>query len=137
VVTDGLGVLSAEVTRVSERLRTLGLARLARPLEPAGRSTPEPSRSPAPGDVPGVEPGASCPSVADAAHELAQRLADLAADAEGRARLPVPRLGDHAVGDQVAVTGHDLVSLARAGRLDQDRLDRAVELLRDLRLALP
>ena len=137
MVSDGIGVLSAEVTRVSERLRTLGLARLARPLELAGRSTPEPSRSLAPGDVTRVELGASSPSVADAAHELAQRLADLAADAESRPRVMVPRLGDHAVGDQVAVTGHDLAALARAGRLDVDRLDRAVQLLRDLRLALP
>jgi hypothetical protein len=137
VVGGGVEVLSAEVTRVSERLRTLGLARLALPLDLAGRSTPEPSRSPAPRDVTGVEPGPSSPSVADAGHELAQWLADLAADVEGRPRLPVPRLGDHAVGHQVAVTGNDLVTLAHAGRLDADRRDRAVQLLRDLRLALP
>ncbi|HSK54238.1 MAG TPA: hypothetical protein VK908_03205 [Jiangellales bacterium] len=76
-------------------------------------------------------------SVADAARDLVQQLADLAADAEARPRRPVPRLGDYAVGDQVEVTGNDLVALARAGELDPDRQDRAVELLRDLRLALP
>ena len=137
MVGDGLVVLSAEVTRASERLRILGHARLLLPVELAGRSTPKPSRSLGPGDVAGMELGASYPSVADAAHALAQRLADLAADAEGRPRLPVPRLGDHAAGDQVAVTGNDLVALARAGRLDADRLDLAVEMLRHLRLALP
>ncbi|HEU4489228.1 MAG TPA: hypothetical protein VFR74_00015 [Jiangellales bacterium] len=137
MVTDGLGVLSAEVTRVSEQLRRLGHARLARPLDLALRPTPDPSLPTAPGNVTGVELEASYPSVADAAHALAQRLADLAADAERRTRLPVPRLGDHAVGDQVAVTGNDLVALARAGRLDADRLDLAVEMLRHLRLALP
>ena len=124
MVTDGLGVLSAEVTRVSERLRRLGHARLARPLDLALRPTPDPSLPTAPGNVTGVELEASYPSVADAAHALAQRLADLAADAEGRTRLPVPRLGDHAVGDG-------------GQRLDADQLDLAVEMLRHLRLALP
>jgi hypothetical protein len=127
--------LSAEVSRVSDRLRTLGHARLARPLDVASRSTPRPSRLLDPGH--GAESGTSSPSVADAAHGLAQQLADLAADAEGRPRALVPRLGDHAVGDQVAVTGNDLIVLARAGGLDGDRLDLATELLRDLRLALP
>ena len=50
---------------------------------------------------------------ADLAHHLAQRLADLAADAEGGVRRPLPRLdGDLALPDQLAVTSDDLV---RAG----------------------
>ncbi|MBB5786077.1 hypothetical protein [Jiangella mangrovi] len=42
-------------------------------------------------------------------HRLAQALADAAADARGEPRRPVPRLGDHALPDQVAVTGRDLL----------------------------
>lgn len=50
---------------------------------------------------------------ADLAHHLAQRLADLAADAEGAPRRPLPRLdGDLVLPDQLAVTSDDLV---RAG----------------------
>jgi len=48
--------------------------------------------------------------VADAAHSLAQLLADLAAEAGDEPRRVVPRLSDLAVGDQVAVTLHDLVA---------------------------
>jgi hypothetical protein len=159
VTGDGVEQLSAEVSRVTDRLRTLGHARLARPLGPAAQAgggssgsvgatgppgwqaSPGPSVAPDPSVAPGVRspkaPDQVGRSVADAARDLAQQLADLAADAEARPRRPVPRLGDHAVGDQVAVTGNDLVTLARAGELDLDRQDRAVELLRDLRLALP
>ncbi len=46
---------------------------------------------------------------ADAAHRLAQELADAAAGLVGDPLRPVPRLGDLAVGDQVAVTGADLL----------------------------
>jgi hypothetical protein len=75
--------LDRELRRVTDRLRTLGLARLERP-GPDGR-TP-----------------------AQRAHEVAQALADLAADATGRDRRDVPVLPAHAVADQVAVTGLDL-----------------------------
>jgi hypothetical protein len=48
-------------------------------------------------------------SRADLVHALVQRLADLGADAEGRARLPVPRLdNDLALPDQVRVVALDL-----------------------------
>jgi hypothetical protein len=36
-----------------------------------------------------------------------QHLADLTADAEGRARRPVPELPAHALADQLLVLGHD------------------------------
>jgi hypothetical protein len=82
--------LAVEITRVSERLRTLPLARLSAPLPPH-------------------------PSRAAAAHALAQRLATAAQGIDCRA-LPqpptwrtVPRLADHAAGDQVAVTGRELL----------------------------
>jgi len=49
----------------------------------------------------------------DALHELVQRLADLAADAEGQPRRPVPRLAsDLVLPDQLRVVVHDLL---RAG----------------------
>lgn len=38
-----------------------------------------------------------------------QRLADLAADADGEPRRPVPVLGAHALADQALVLGHDLL----------------------------
>jgi hypothetical protein len=56
--------------------------------------------------------------VAVAAHELAQALADAAAGVEARAAdrppplRPVPRLSVFALGDQIAVTVHDLADAA-------------------------
>jgi hypothetical protein len=50
-------------------------------------------------------------SRADVMHALIQRLADLAADAEGRPRRAVPRLGNNlALPDQLRVTAADLVA---------------------------
>ena len=75
-------------------------------------------------------------SRADAARALAQDLADRAAVLVGGPPRPLPRLPDLAVGDQVAVTGTDLV-LAAAGHPDPGGLvAAAVERCRALRLAL-
>ena len=79
--------LQADLGRTVDRLRTLGLARLEASF------APEPTR-------------------ADAARAVAQRLADLAADLDGRPRLMLPALGVQAAGDQLAVTGHDLLDAA-------------------------
>lgn len=87
------GRVEAELARVVDRLRSMSLARLAAPLPPYD-------------------------SRADAAREIAQRLADAAADLAGDVRRPVPRLGDQVVGDQVAVTGHDLLDAARRASAD-------------------
>lgn len=81
--------LGLDLARTADRLRSMGLARLAASFEP------EPTR-------------------ADAARALAQGLADAAADLSGRPRRRVPRLGDAAVGDQVAVCGRDLLAAAAA-----------------------
>ena len=54
---------------------------------------------------------------ADAARRTAQALADLAADAEGLPRRPLPPLGVHGVGDQVAVTGADVLAACGPGAL--------------------
>jgi hypothetical protein len=54
----------------------------------------------------------------DLVHHLAQRLADQAADAEGQARRPLPRLDDLALPDQLAVTSDDLT---RTGDRDAAR----------------
>jgi hypothetical protein len=116
--------LAVEVDRVADRLRSLGTARLQRPERP-GR-----------------------PDAAGAAHDLARRLADLAEQAEARVgrrepdRRDLPRLAPHAAGDQVAVTGADLVAaLAVLGAPDARQRDawtaEAVRALRALRHALP
>jgi hypothetical protein len=103
--------LEADLRRTADRLRTLGLARLGASF------APEATR-------------------ADAARDVAQRLADLAADLEGEPRRTVPRLADAAVGDQVAVCGHDLLAAASAAPpgpgVDADVL-AAADLLLDLR----
>lgn len=102
--------LEADLGRTVDRLRTLGLARLGASF------APEPTR-------------------ADAARVVAQRLADLAADLEGEPRRTVPRLADAAVGDQVAVCGHDLLAAAAAAQPDPD-VDAAVLVAADLLLDL-
>jgi hypothetical protein len=82
--------LEADLRRTVDRLRTLGLARLGASF------APEPTR-------------------ADAARGVAQRLADAAADLEGGPRRTLPRVADPAVGDQVAVCGHDLRAAVAPG----------------------
>lgn len=59
---------------------------------------------------------------ADAAHGLAQELADATAGLVGDPVRAVPRLGDLAVGDQVAVTGADLLSALDAASSGQGEL---------------
>lgn len=80
---------SADLGRTVDRLRSMGLARLAASFEP------ESTR-------------------ADAARGVAQRLADAAADLVGEVRRELPRLADGAVGDQLAVCGRDLLTVANA-----------------------
>ncbi|WP_380161314.1 hypothetical protein [Kineococcus sp. R86509] len=77
----------------ADRVRGLPLARLDRPRTPDG------------------------PSPADAVRSAAQALADLAADAEGEPRRPLPRLATHGIGDQLAVVGHDVVHFGDAAAL--------------------
>ena len=75
------------------------------------------------------------PTRADAARAVAQLLADSAADLEGGPRRTLPRLADGAVGDQVAVCGHDLLAAAadRAAPEVDDVLLAAADALLDLR----
>lgn len=90
--TSGAGAgerYAVQLGRTVDRLRSLAIARLSAPFEP------EPTR-------------------ADAAHRLAQRLADVAAGLDGGGSRSLPRLADPAVGDQVAVCGHDLLDAAAA-----------------------
>ncbi|PRY15236.1 hypothetical protein [Kineococcus rhizosphaerae] len=92
----------------ADRVRGLPLARLDRPA--AGEST----------------------SPADAVRAAAQELADLAADAEGRDRRPLPRLATHGLGDQLAVVGADVVRSGTA-----TTLAAAHDVLARVRRALP
>jgi hypothetical protein len=91
--------LAADVRRVADRLRTLSAARLAGPPAPPEDGMP-PYRS-----------------RAQAARGAAQAMADAAAALEfaavsvgGCQWRRLPELPDFAVGDQVAVTGHDLLA---------------------------
>jgi hypothetical protein len=86
--------LARDVERVSDRLRGLSAARLAAAAPPYSSRT-------------------------EAARATAQALADVAAGLEA-SREPVeptwrtlPVLDDLSVGDQIAVTGHDLLAAAR------------------------
>jgi hypothetical protein len=92
--------LTADVRRVADRLRTLSQAQLAAPVPPY------PSRA------------AGGRAVAQRLATAAQGLEAGAAGDEPRWR-DVPALSDFAVGDQLAVTGHDLLAaLDEAGPAD-------------------
>ena len=90
--------LEADVRRVADRLRNLSQARLAGPPAP-----------PAAGMPPYV-------SRAQAARAAAQAMADASGAIEAATAgtvfvwQPLPELADLAVGDQVAVTGNDLLA---------------------------
>lgn len=90
---DAVGVLAGEVGRVADRLRSMSDVRLGQPFPPVGTR-------------------------ASAALDLAQLLADAAQGVEERDRphppasRVVPDVGVFALGDQVAVTGTDLVTAA-------------------------
>ena len=98
---------AVELGRVVDRLRSMPLTRLAAPW-------------------------GEYPSRAAGARALAQRLADRAADLAGLPHRLVPEGGDAAVGDQVAVTGRELLSL----ELSDDDLAAVTADLREVRLTL-
>jgi hypothetical protein len=98
---------AVELSRVVDRLRTMPLTRLAAPW----------------GDY---------PSRAAGARALAQRLADRAADVSGAPHRPVPDVGDAAVGDQVAVTGREFLSLV----LSEGDVSAVTADLREVRFTL-
>lgn len=96
--------LEADVRRVSDRLRSLSGARLAAP--PAAPAPPDPDGPPYPSRA---QAGRA------AANALAAAAQALEAAAEGvpqvrHDRRDLPTLSDFAVGDQVAVTGKDLLA---------------------------
>lgn len=98
---------AVELGRVVERFRTMPLTRLEAPWPPHA-------------------------SRAAAARSLAQWLADRAARLGGWGRHEVPDVGMAAVGDQLAVTGADLLAL------DPPPAERGemAERLRQMRLSL-
>lgn len=77
-----------EADRVADRLRVVLPRLLRREDDTAGRE------------------------LLDRARATLQALADLGAEAQGRRPRPVPRLGPHAIPDQVTVLVHDLVGQA-------------------------
>jgi hypothetical protein len=94
-VDGSVAALRSEIARVADRLRTIPHAQLSAPCPPYG-------------------------SRADAGRRAAQILADAAAGVEAAAQASpphwpeLPALGDFAVGDQVAVTGRELVDALSA-----------------------
>ncbi len=95
---DVRALVQVEGTRVVDLLRSLGTARLSRP-------------------------GTDAPSPADQAHQVGQALADRAADGAGRVRRPLPRLADHAAGDQLAVLVVDVLAEADPADLELALVD--------------
>jgi hypothetical protein len=102
--------LRIEVRRVADRLRSMSEERLTRPFPPHA-------------------------SRAAAGLALAQLLADSSAALEGAPPRRVPDLGPLAVGDQVAVTGTDVVTAA-AGVPDDPQVQRCLDALAELRRTL-
>jgi hypothetical protein len=130
--------LAADVRRVADRLRTLSAARLAGPPAPPEDGMP-PYRS-----------------RAQAARGAAQAMADAASALESAAAgggwvewRPLPELADFSVGEQVAVTGHDLLAALELVPPDTDvywdvlehgparhQVEQAARLLADVRRRL-
>jgi hypothetical protein len=67
----------------------------------------------------------------DVAYAAVVALADVAADAEGRKPVPVPRLDDDVLADQLAVMLHDVVAHG-----DANACHRAATIVTDLATAL-
>ena len=103
---DPRAALTAEATRVTDRLRGLALDRLTR--------RDEDGRTPA-----------------ERARAAAQVLADLAASSAGREPREVPELAPHGVADQVAVTASDVLAEG-----DEPALREALVTLVELRRSL-
>jgi hypothetical protein len=99
---------SEELTRAVDMLRSMPIPKLSRSTGEVG------------------------PTRAERARDVAQFLADLAADAESGPRRVIPDVGDPAVGDQIAVTGRDLVR----SECGEQVMQSAAESLRALRLAI-
>jgi hypothetical protein len=131
--------LAADVRRVADRLRMLSAARLAGPPAPPEHGMPPYG------------------SRAQAARATAQMMAATAAALECAAagvggfdwRPQLPELADFALGDQVAVTGHDLLAALELVPPDTDvyldvldhgparhQVERAARLLADVRRRL-
>ena len=92
-----LDELAADVRRVADRLRGLSAAQLAAPPRPSTQRWPE--------------YGSRAQAGRAAATELALVACSLEAAAGSPREAPdLPKVSDFAVGDQVAVTGHDLVA---------------------------
>ncbi|WP_157371475.1 hypothetical protein [Angustibacter sp. Root456] len=98
--------LEREAARVTDRLRAMALDRLQRP-DGEGQALEQ------------------------RVHAAAQTLADLAADAAGRERRPLPVLATHGVADQLAVTAADVLAEA-----DEPRRREALDVLVALRRTL-
>jgi hypothetical protein len=131
--------LAREIERVADRLRVLGprfAARLPARTPATGPADHDPGDGSRVGSgKPGTGPGESFETqtirTLEQIRGVLQVLADLAADAEGRPRRPVPALAPHGLGDQVLVLGHDLLAVP-----DPDARVAGLGALTDLRRSL-
>ncbi len=108
---------------ISHEARTLlhELDRVVRDLRRAGGVVQRPGRHP--------------DDVGETAHAVAQVLADATADANDEPRRHVPRIGDQAVADQIAVVGRELLEAVTVERpVDIDGVRQTVGALRGLML---
>ena len=94
-----------------DRLRSLGPARLARAVGVGGSPADKSPAHASPADKSPADASPADKSAADLAHALAQRVADLMVAGS------VPRLADHAAGDQLAVLVADLLAQGDEGSL--------------------
>lgn len=112
-----------EVRRTVDRLRSMPIARLKRPIAASGAAEPHAI----------VDPAADTPAARTFA--LASTLADEAADREGRQRQPLPTLPATSAGDVLAVCANDLIALL-AGTADPVATARLSEAMIELRRSL-
>lgn len=74
---------------------------------------------------------------AQSVRDLAQRLADARAELTGEPRRAVPRLADHAVGDQITVIGRELVDAVATAGSPSAWLDALLRDVVSVRRSLP
>jgi hypothetical protein len=97
--------LAADVRRVSDRLRSLSATRLASPPGPSPDGGPLFASRAKAGRAAAAELARAATAL-----EAASGRPDLGHPAQSRQVPDLPVLSDLAVGDQVAVTGHDLLA---------------------------
>lgn len=82
-------------------------------------------------------PARVCGEPAQSVRELIQYLADAEAEISGEPHRTVPRLADHALGDQVTVIGRELAHILATAEHSSTRLDALIREVTSVRRSLP